>query len=158
MTIGAVFPPSGDPDTWYTPRENFYYHPHRISSGNNWEKVLQLCKKLIRPLPVQLVQAKGYLSTCYENDKQITVHILAEDYDVDIDHELDRIRFHRSRLNLVNKVEPIGIDGVVKLESSSLPTVFTPFNETPATVTVEGKTVTVTLPEKCSYAILQFKK
>lgn len=154
----TVFPPSGDPDTWYTPRENFYYHPHRISSGNNWEKVLQLCKKLIRPLPVQLVQAKGYLSTCYENDKQITVHILAEDYDVDIDHELDRIRFHRSRLNLVNKVEPIGIDGVVKLESSSLPTVFTPFNETPATVTVEGKTVTVTLPEKCSYAILQFKK
>ena len=152
------FADSDDPDIWYHPRENLWYHPHRISTDRNLDKVLELCRGIIRPLPVQTVRAKGYLTACYENEKQITVHFLAEDYDVDIDHELDEMRTHRSRLNLVNKVEPIGIDGILQLKAETKPQVYTPFHEEPAKVEMENGICTVTLPEKCSYAIVQFTK
>lgn len=154
----TTFPASGDPDVWYQPRENLYYHPHRISSESNWKRVLELCKQFIRPMPVRLLRANGYLSTCYESETQITMHILAEDYDVDIDHELDRIRFHRSRLNLVNKVTPIGIDGILELESNIVPQVYIPINEGAASVEAAQGKVTVSLPKDCSYAILCFTK
>jgi len=154
----TVFADSNDPDVWYQPVDGLYYHPHRISSNRNLEKVLEICRKSIRPLPVQTVRAKGYLTACYENEEQITVHFLAEDYDVDIDHELDRIRFHRSRLNLVNKVEPIGIDGILQLKSEIEPLVYTPFHEEMSKVEMKNGICTIELPEKCSYAIAQFKK
>jgi hypothetical protein len=109
-------------------------------------------------MPVALADAQGYLCTMFEAEDQITVHFLAEDYDVDIDHELDSIRFHRSRVNLVNKVEPIGIGRILKINASVAPVVYTPFNQEPAKVTFDGKTVTVELPEKCAYALLKFAK
>lgn len=152
----TIYPDSNDPDTWYEPRQNLYYHPHRISSEKNLDRVLQLCRSLIRPLPVEIREAKGYLSTCYLKGEQVTLHFLAEDYDVDIDHELDSIRFHRSRLNLVNKVEPIGIDGILRLRNEKTPRVYTPFHDTPAKVEKDGEEWRITLPEKCSYAIVQF--
>ena len=94
----------------------------------------------------------------FEADDQLTVHFLAEDYDVDINHELDDIRFHRSRVNLVTKAEPIGTDGKLVLEAETIPTVYTPFNPEGATVTRNGSLCTVTLPEKCPYVLLKFIK
>ena len=94
----------------------------------------------------------------FENKDVITVHLLAADYDVDIDHELDDIRFHRSRVNLVNKVEPIGVDGVIELRSDSHITVYTPFSDEESTVEYRNGIYTVTLPEGTSYAILKLDK
>ena len=109
-------------------------------------------------MPIRLLDAKGYMSTMYEADDQITVQLLAEDYDVDINHELDSIRFHRSRVNLVTKAEPIGISRILRIQATAKPTVYTPFNLTPATVSFDGSTVTIELPEKCAYALLRFSK
>ena len=94
----------------------------------------------------------------YETDKQITVQLLAEDYDVDINHELDSIRFHRSRVNLLTTVEPIGIDGILRFEAPCAPKIYTPFNCEPSVVTFKNGICTVTLPPKTAYAILQFEK
>ena len=152
------FKDSGDPDVWYQPRQNLYYHPHRISSERNLEGVLELCKQFIRPLPVQLLQGEGYLSACYENEDQIVLHLLAEDYDVDIDHELDSIRTHRSRVNLITKVEAIGTAQEVILLAPSTPEVYIPITEGEGSAVCENGRCTVNLPPKCSYAILRFKK
>ena len=70
--------------------------------------------------------------------------------------ELDSIRNHRSRVNLLTSIVPIGIDRTVRVETKVQPTVYTPFHNEPAAVTLTDGVCTVTLPENCSYAILRF--
>jgi hypothetical protein len=151
-------PECTQPNVWAMPREGLYYNPHRVSDGAVTEGFLALCRKYCKDLPVKILQAKGYLSAVYETDNQIVVHFLAEDYDVDIDHELDRIRFHRSRVNLITKVEPIGIDGILRMDAASIPEVFIPFGGEAADVRQSSGVCTVTLPKSCSYAIVRFLK
>lgn len=146
-------PQCADPNSWQTPREGLFYHPHRQP-----EDLISMCRQFTKPLPVTLLSAKGYLCSTFEADDQFTVHFLAEDYDTDIDHELDQMRFHRSRVNFINKVVPIGIDGVLQLRTAATPKVYTPFCQEPATVTRDGSICTITLPQNCSYAIVQFQK
>ena len=160
---GAVWhnqeiPSSGDADVWSQPLEGMYYHPQRITEQANNQKILELCRRFMKPLPIKVTASKGYLCSIFEAEDQLTVHFLAEEYDVDIDHELDRIRFHRSRVNLVTKAEPIGIDGILQFETAVQPTVYTPFCEDTAKVSMEGNSCTVRLPDKCAYALLVFPK
>lgn len=81
---------------------------------------------------------------------------MAEDYDTDIDHKLDEMRFHRSRVNFINKVEPIGVTSRLCLRAETEPQVFLPFSSEPAQVTCDRETVRIKLPEGCAYAIAHF--
>lgn len=151
-------PRSTDPDVWSEPREGVFYHPHRISEQTNAEKVLFLCEAYMKQMPLKIRSSKGYLTTMFDAEDQITVQFLAEDYDVDIDHELDELRYHRSRVNYINKVEPIGIGREIVIEADRTPEVYTPFTNEPSKVKRSNGICTITLPEKCSYAILRFAK
>ena len=144
-----------DPDIWQSPKEGLYYHPHRLGDTNR-EAVLDFAHRFASPMPVKVTQSEGYLCTMLEDEAGITVQLLAEDYDVDIDHKLDSIRHHRSRVNLLTTIVPIGIDRTVRMETAVQPTVYTPFQEEPTAVTLVDGVCTVTLPENCSYAILRF--
>ena len=119
--------------------------------------MVELCEKYSKKFPVRIVESNGYLITVFKSDKGIIVHMLAEDYDTDIDHHLDEIRFHRSRVNFVNKVEPVGVSRSVRLESKTAPKVFTPFNSEDTVVADCENGYDITLPEKTSYAILYFE-
>ena len=147
-----------DPDQWQKPTENLYYHPYRASDGRNTEETLRLAREFARQMPVRILEATGYLCTMFEAEDQVTVHFLAEDYDTDIDHKLDAMRYHRSRVNFINKVTPIGITGLLKIQTEKQPEVYLPFHTEPATVSAENGICTVTLPENCAYAILRFAK
>ncbi|MBE6549096.1 MAG: hypothetical protein E7670_01565 [Ruminococcaceae bacterium] len=151
-------PPSKESKEWQSVAERIYYNPHRISDGEITESFIELVNRFITPMPVKMIDSRGYLVTMFESDDAITVHLLSEDYDTDIDHELDDMRFHRSRVNFINKVEPIGITEVVKLESKLTPKVYTPFNEEAADISEENGVFSIRLPEKTSYAILRFEK
>ena len=86
----------------------------------------------------------------------ITVHLLAADYDTDIDHHPDEIRYHRSRINCVNAVESIGVARVIRMDSKIKPEVYLPLNDTSAHVDVDEGGCTVHLSEKCSYVLMHF--
>lgn len=146
-------PNSGDDDGWQMPREGIFYNPVRCPGD-----LSDLCRRFAKPLPVELVTHRGYLSTVFETEDAYIMHILAEDYDTDIDHKLDEMRFHRSRVNFINKVTPIGIDGVLELKTKTAPQVYTPFSQEANRIMEEPGRCTVTLPEDCAYAILEFKK
>ena len=105
-----------------------------------------------------MIDAAGYLVTVFESECAVTVHLLAEDYDTDIDHALDEMRFHRSRVNFVNKAEPIGITDTVRLSADTLPAVYTPFNDEKSEVCKCNGEICIRLPEKTAYAILEFLK
>ena len=155
-TTQIKLPECADPDAWSEPEEGLFYHPHRISSGVNLEGVLERCRRYMKPMPIKVLEAEGYLTSMFQKEGQTIVHFLAEDYDVDIDHKLDEMRTHRSRLNLINHVEPIGVSGVIRMEADRCPKVFTPFNSEGGKAELKDGVCTVTLPEKCSYAIVQF--
>ena len=146
-------PECTDEPVWSAPREGMLYHPQRCP-----EDLIKQAKDYAKPLPVQVLRAKGYLCTMFETQDSLILHFLSEDYDTDIDHGLDEMRFHRSRVNFINKVTPIGIDGILELKTQVRPEVFTPFTEEASQITQQPERCTVTLPKDCPYAILRFPK
>ncbi len=148
-------PKCPDPDQW-TQDGGLYYNPQRFSDIA--DSVLELCKKYCRPLPICVQESQGYLISMHEDENGITVHFLASEFDTDIDHHLDEIRFHRSRVNYINKVEPIGVEPVIRIQANCAPEVYTPFHAEASSVESNGDVHTITLPDKCAYALLYFKK
>lgn len=150
--------PSKMADEWSEPRQGLFFHPHRISAKTDSEAALELCRKYMKQIPVTVVDAKGYLITLFENDENIIMHFLAEDYDTDIDHKLDEMRFHRSRVNFINHVEAIGVTDTLTLRSNVAPEVYIPFGEQGSSVEMRDGICSVSLPHHTAYAILKFKK
>ena len=142
-------------DIWQQPGKNLYYNPRRPRDVGG---LLELVRRFAAPMPIRVEKAEGYLCTVMEDEKGYTLQLVAEDYDVDIDHELDAMRVHRSRVNLVTKIEPLGTDGVILVRTDALPTVYTPFCEGEAEVTAEGGICRIQLPAGCGYALLRFEK
>ena len=140
-----------DADVW-TEKNSVLYNPQRV--GDIKDSFVAKCKTLCKPLPVEVTKSTGYLTAMYTCKEGITVHLLAADYDTDIDHHLDEIRFHRSRVNFVNKVTPIGIEREVALKCEKKPTVYIPVSDGEAEIAFENGACTITLPENCSYALI----
>ena len=146
-----------DSDQWHEPLSGLFYHPYRLGDENR-QKLLELCKLYAKPQPAKIKAAKGFMCTTSENKEMTVLQFLAADYNVDVDHALDDNRFHRSRVSVLTTIEPIGTDGILELEGEGAPTVYTPFSKGEAKIEQKGTCVTVTLPDKCSYAIVTFPK
>lgn len=142
-------------DLWIQPKEGLYINSNRIDHID-LSSFLELCKKYINKMPYNVVSAKGYLSTTLKNENKVIMQFLAEDYDVEINEELDSMRNHRSRVNLVTKIKAIGTDGMIKIEADKNPKVYTPFNDIGANVTMDNNICTIELPDNCSYVIVEF--
>lgn len=156
--VKTEMPPYSGDAGWQEPVAGLFYTPRRVSGGGIAEELLDLVRRYAKPLPIEVIDATGYLVTVFESERAVTVHLLAEDYDTDIDHALDEMRFHRSRVNFVNKAEPIGITDTVRLRADTLPTVYTPFNDEKSEVCKCNGEICIRLPEKTAYAILEFLK
>lgn len=150
--------PCPDPMEWQQPMEGLYYNPGRIFEGTVEAEVVKLCSEYANKMPLQVLEADGYYVTMFRSGEEMILHFLAADYDVDIDHHLDEIRFHRSRVNFVNKVEPVGVTGQIRIASKAAPKVYLPFHEEEAGVELKDGVCTVSLPDKCSYAVVRFTK
>lgn len=153
--LHTTVPSPPDPSVWQKPREGLLYHPCRPGEIDK-ESLLAQVRRLIKPLAVTVLEAKGYLSTILRDEAGITLQLVAADYDVDINHELDAMRVHRSRVNLLAHIAPAGVDGVISLKAAAAPTVYTPFSKGTSTVAMDGDRCTVTFPEGCAYALLRF--
>lgn len=149
-------PESRLPNAWQPVADGILYNPHRISDGQ--VDILEYCRSYGKPLPVAVCEQQGYFTTVFQGEDGITLQLLAEDYDTDIDHELDRIRYHRSRMNYVNKVEPVGVSPKVVLATDRIPEVYTPFHVEKTEILCQNGTCILTLPPKCAYAIIHFPK
>ena len=122
------------------------------------ERVISYCRELCRPLPVRMLKNEGYLVSVFEDEDGVTVHLLAKDFDTDIDHRLDEMRFHRSRVNMIVKAEPIDITDTLLLQAQTAPTVYLPLQKESACVHSDGERHEVRLPKGTAYAILRFEK
>jgi len=150
--------PSSDPDAWSQPMPGLFYNPCRMGAGTVTEKTIELCREYASALPLRILSAEGYLVNMFRTKDGIVVHMLAADYDVDIDHHLDEIRYHRSRVNYVNYVKPAGVARVVRIAAQAMPEVYLPFHEETAEVQFGNGECTVSLPEDCAYLLLHFPK
>jgi hypothetical protein len=151
------FPKTDMAPAWREVRRGLFYNPVRISSGEITDSLLALTRQYMKPMPVEILQADGYLITAFEDEDAFVIRMLAADYDTDIDHKLDEMRFHRSRVNYINFVQAAGVTQELRLRTDRLPEVFTPFNAS-ATVQMEQGICSVSLPEKTSFIILRIPK
>ena len=156
--VKTTVPESSEECSWREVYSGIFYNPHRISDGKITDSFIGLCRRFIKEMPVNILSAKGYLATMFETERGIALHLLAEDFDTDIDHKLDEMRFHRSRVNYVNKVEPIGVGEPIMLKAQGNIKVYTPFSDEPHKVNVSDGVYTVDLPKNTAYAIIQFQK
>lgn len=154
----TVLPESKEENNWREPIPGLFYNPHRLRDAKLGESFLELVKRYARPLPLETMECSGYLTGLFETEDGYTMHLLAADYDTDIDHELDEMRFHRSRVNFVNKVTAIGVTDTLVFRTACKPLVYLPFDEGKATVTEENGICTVHLPQQTAYIILKFPK
>lgn len=143
---------------WREIRKGIFYHPCRISNGNITDSLLHLTRRYAKPTAIGVISATGYLMTYFEDANSYTVRMLAEDFDTDIDHTLDEMRFHRSRVNYINYVKPTGVTQAIRFTAPTRPEVFTPFNDSPTQLTLEDDIYTLTLSEPTSFIILRFPK
>ena len=144
-------------DTWQQPRKGLFYNPRRPHETDA-AGLLALVAQFAKTMPIGVEKAKGYLCTVMEDEIGYSLQLVAEDYDVDIDHQLDSIRVHRSRVNLITHIAPAGVDGEILLRTHKAPQVYTPFCEGNARVTMAGENCRVELPAHCAYALLRFEK
>ena len=154
----TTLPESREENVWQEAESGLYYNPHRLSDRKIRESFLALAKRFAKKLPLETVDCTGYLTGTFESEDCYVMHFLAADYDTDIDHKLDEMRFHRSRVNFVNKVEAIGVTSKLVFITDRVPEVYLPFDQGEATVTMEGDTCTVHLPPHTSYLIAKFPK
>ena len=150
--------PTQDAFAWVEPVNGLLYQPHRIHEGGVGEEALALCRKFCKPLPIQITKNEGYAVTTFQNESGVIVHLLATEYDTDLDHHLDEIRFHRSRVNYINKAEPVGVTRVICGSGDALPTVYTPFEEVPFEMQKEDDGFVVKFAKDTAYIILHFQK
>ncbi len=154
----AKLPEFENEDKWIEVEEGIFYHPFRTSSRALNDTILDYCRKYGKAMPVEVKDGGGYCITVFESDKGITLHFIATSYHTDIDHHLDEIRYHRSRVNYINVVEPLGVERTLKLSAKGIPQVYTPFNPEGAVVTQTEDGCTISLPEKCSYLLVRYQK
>ena len=140
---------------WREIEPGVFQHPARLGDGVIDESLLELVHKYLSPLPVELRGADGYLSIVRRNASGYIVHLLAADYDTDIDHHLDEIRFHRSRINLITKVEAVNTSPRIELATELAAEVFTPFDDAGAQLERTPGKVVVTPPARCAYLIVR---
>ncbi len=157
-TTDTTLEESTELNEWREVKRGLYYNPHRVSDGAIKESLLELVGRFVRKMPIEVVSSTGYMTTVFRTDDAYILHFLAADYDTDIDHRLDEMRFHRSRVNYVNKVTPIGVSDRIVLRTELQAEVFIPFSDEKATVIPGNGICEIQMPRDTSYAIVKFKK
>lgn len=150
--------PTAEPCEWKDVGEGIIYNPHRVSDGQIGQSLIDLVRRFAKRMAVEVLSATGYLMTFFEKEDGTVLHMLAAEYDTDIDHRLDEMRFHRSRVNYVNKAEPVGIEDTVTLRTVDEVRVYTPLNEGESRIKREGDICRITLPRGTAYAILKISR
>ena len=137
---------------------SLYYTPHRMRDCKIDDMVLELINKFKKPLPVNVTKSEGYFVNIFESDDRYTVHFLAEDFDTEVDKELDEMRFHRSRVNYITKVTAIDVTDKLSIDTELDAEVYLPFNDEKANITRVGSTLKIDIPKNTSYIIVSLNK
>jgi hypothetical protein len=150
--------PVKDKPEWREIETGVFSHPSRIQDAESGEFLLEKVAPESQGLPFRIRKSKGFFTVSHWNEQSqaYVVHLLAADYDTDVDHRLESRRYHRSRVDLIVKASPVGTDGIIEVETDYELKAFSPLTpgNTPQVKRTSGG-MTVSLPENCSYAIIE---
>ena len=148
---------------WYELTSNFFWHPARIQEKNNTLTLSEKVRPFLGNPPLEIVNAEGWLSLLHSSSdasRTCIMHMLSAEYEVEADQKLEAQRKHRSRVNLITGVKPLNasrkVDFSLNAKFKEIK-VFMPFENSEARVLEEKDTVTIYLPENCSYFIVTAK-
>ncbi len=139
---------------WTMVTENFFHHPGRIGEAPD---LPERCRPRLHPLPLEMDYCRGYhVSLHYDRERRsYTVHLLAADFDTEINRELDAMRYHRSRVHYITGATPRNTDTLVRLKTDLEGEVFTPLSEERTTMRRQNEVLEIQLPPQCAYVIIR---
>lgn len=143
---------------WQELAPGVIYNPHSASDEEFQSELLEKIRPLCKPLPFVVSGHDGFYGFVRETDDSYIVQFLACDYDTDVDHELENMRQHRTRVNFIVKAEPLNTSRLVKLSAAKETVAYAPFNDEAPAVTAVNGGIEVKVPEKCVYMVLKVTK
>lgn len=148
------FPPLRNERKWTEPEPGVFWHPDTLADHPETGK--QLVER-IRPLlprdETEILSANGFYAFRYRNATHTLIHFLAADYETAIDEELDRIRFHRSRVHLITGATPLNTASEILLNCEAAIEVFSPLTGPQPEIRKNGKETVIEVPENAPYLI-----
>lgn len=131
---GKITPVDGERQ-WSEPLKNFFYHPGKLQDGDL--SVNELADKVFahcREIPgVKSVTGEGFFVTAARlAENRILLFFTAMEYDAQLDHAIESIRRHRTRVNVFSQAPACGQSGSVEIKlagKSVLSKVILPFDE-----------------------------
>ncbi len=152
--------PCRNQSKWHELDHDLFWHPRRLQDSNPPD-ILEILRRFSLTRPIEIDSAQGYLSSLHyskSNPDVYILHLLAGDYDVEVDEEIELKRKHRSRVNLITAVRAKNVTSEVKLHFNIKVKdieVFTPFQEKSSKVNIEKNLSSIFLPENSSYVIVK---
>ena len=155
--MSEPIPVTPEENKWTEVTPGLFYNPVRFSTDEITDSFRELLDQYLPTPPMQVVSQEGYLVSAFKAEDAHIFHFLAAEYDAQVDEELDKIRYHRSRVNLIRKAPPIHVSREILMKATTLPTVYTPLTDGETSVAfIDSETVKITLPESTAYAIVYF--
>ena len=146
--------PKGD-FCWEEKADNLFYNPCRMEDADAKAELIKMLKKDLGKQDVEILCQQGYFISCFKTQKEKIFHFLAAEFDAQIDAHLDKIRFHRSRVNLITNATAKNVSREILIRTNKTPTVYLPFGGTAEAVR-QGENVKIIFPENTGYAIIKF--
>lgn len=143
---------------WREIEPGFHWNSGRISDIR--DSMLEHIRQNRKDLALEVIGIQGYYSCIHRNDKHrnITIHLLASDFNTEIDHKLDSMRYHRSRIHYITSAIPHNVDASVVIKCNMEVSVHTPMSESQTIIRRDGEYLNIELPPQCPYAIISFKE
>ncbi|MDY0175613.1 MAG: hypothetical protein RBT25_01835 [Lentisphaeria bacterium] len=146
---------------WHDLSAQISWHPWRLQDSPDFKT--ELLAKLRETLPpacgAELLSAQGFFASAFQYSPNIIrLFFVATQYEVEINKELDEMRYHRSRVNLYRSAPPCGQNGSVALKLQAgwkISRVILPLNSNPADWDSEGM---IRLPENVVMLIVELRK
>lgn len=141
---------------WQTTDTGVTFNQTRPSDKVFFAEVVNRIKEDLGESEVELISQQGYYVNRFSAKGSEIVQILAADFDTKIDEHLDKIRFHRSRVNLITDATAIGVAEKIVFKTKKKVKVYLPITKGEAQVERNGENITVILPKNTAYAIFEF--
>jgi hypothetical protein len=153
-----------NPAEWHDIAENFIWHPMRLQDNDPSLNLAEKVKGYMREEEIEVLSSNGYLSSLHrskDDEDLLVLQMLAKDYDVKMDKELDARRKHRSRVNLITDAHAKNVSREVLLKTNyAIKDIeaLSPFSSEKAKIIQEDSELKVILPQNCAYVMIKLKR
>ncbi len=144
---------------WHKPADNFYWNPVRMQDMAG-DALFEIIAGTLSEHDITVIDGRGWYMRKFRDDKKrIIVHVIAAEYELKLDKELESKRAHINNNNITTEIIPKNSAAVLNfklMRDFSRIDFATPLCSDQTVSMIPAKTLSVTVPEGCYYFTLRF--